>query len=345
MVNSADTDAMSRVAAQSVLQGKTSDIAESRDYASRVAASLGQQWAGFGQLLQAPLDQTWQTVVQPAAASLNDIWRTSIVADWNRTFGGRYPFADSENDASLPEMARFMRPDNGVIAQFVATQLAGVVERQGDRWVAAQGADHGSLTLDPVFLEGLNRLTRVSNVMFPSGDAHIRFDLRGVATPGVTDMKIVLSGRELHYFNQKEDWVPFEWPGQSLENLSHIEWQTEQGGLRSALDAQGRFGLVRLLERAKVSQQDNARYLLTWAPDTSQGIALNAQLRSDAGAGPLDVLQLRHFALPTRIFVTGGAKADLRLNSSSPPPLPPAAVAAAKHAAMPLPQGSVPEVE
>ncbi|CAB3810111.1 hypothetical protein LMG28688_07160 [Paraburkholderia caffeinitolerans] len=345
MVNSADTDAMSRVAAQSVLQGKTSDIAESRDYASRVAASLGEQWAGFGQLLQAPLDQTWQAVVQPAAASLNDIWRTSILADWNRTFGGRYPFADSENDASLPEMARFMRPDNGVIAQFVATQLAGVVERQGDRWVAAQGADHGSLTLDPGFLEGLNRLTRVSTVLFPAGDAHVRFDLRGVATPGVTDMKIVLSGRELDYFNQKEDWVPFEWPGQSLENLSHIEWQTEQGGLRSAMDAQGRFGLIRLLERAKVSQQDNARYLLTWAPDTSQGIALKVQLRSDAGSGPLDVLQLRHFTLPTRIFVTGSAKAGPKLSTSSPPPLPPAAVAAAKHAAMPLPHGSVPEVE
>jgi type VI secretion system protein ImpL len=349
MVNSADTDAMSRIAAQSVLQGKSSDIAESRDYASRFAASLGQQWAGFGQLLQAPLDQTWQAVVQPAAASLNDIWRTSILADWNRTFGGRYPFADSENDASLPEMARFMRPDNGVIAQFVATQLAGVVERQGDRWVAAQGADRGSLQdalrLDPGFLESLNRLTRVSTVLFPAGDAHIRFDLRGVATPGVTDMKVVLSGRELNYFNQKEDWVPFEWPGQSLENLSHIEWQTEQGGLRSALDAQGRFGLIRLLERANVSQQDNARYLLTWAPDTSQGIALKVQLRSDAGSGPLDVLQLRHFALPTRIFVTGGIKTGPKISASNPPPLPPAAVAAAKHAAMPLPQGSVPEVE
>jgi type VI secretion system protein ImpL len=347
MVNGGDTEAMSRVAAQAVLQGRTSDIADSRDYASRVAASLGEQWAGLGNLLQAPLDQTWQAVVQPAAASLNDIWRNSIVADWSNAFGGRYPFADSDNDASLPEMARFMRPDNGVIAQFVATQLAGVVERQGDRWVATQGAgtQQDALRLDPGFLEGLNRLMRVANVLFPSGDAHMRFDLRGVATPGVTDMKVVLSGRALDYFNQKEEWVPFEWPGQSLENLSHIEWQTEQGGLRSALDAQGRFGLIRLLERAKVAQQDNARYLLTWAPDSSQGIPLRAQLRSDAGAGPLDVLQLRHFALPARIFLTGGAKPGPKGIASSPPPLPPAAIAAAKHAAMSLPHGTVPEAE
>ncbi|WP_076605996.1 ImcF-related family protein [Burkholderia metallica] len=339
IVSSADPDAVARLAAQSVLQGKTSDIADSRDYASRVAASLGEQWSGFGALFRAPFDQAWQVIVQPAASSLNEIWRTAIVADWNKSFGGRYPFADSDNDASLPEMARFMRPDGGVITQFVTTQLAGVIERQGDRWVPAQGTDSGALTIDPGFLSGLNKLTRISTVLFPSGDARVRYELQAVPTPGVTDMRFVLSGRELHYFNQKQEWTPFEWPGQSLENLSHIEWQTEQGGLRAALDSQGRFGLIRLFERAKVTQQDNARYLLTWTPDTSQGIPLKVQLRSEVGAGPLDVLQLRNFVLPARIFMTGAASAGPKVSTASPPPLPAAAIAAARHAAVPLPPG------
>jgi type VI secretion system protein ImpL len=94
-----------------------------------------------------------------------------------------------------------------------------------------------------------------------------------------------------------------------------------------------------------VSPQDSARYLLTWTPDTSQGIALRVQLRSEAGAGPLDVLQLRHFTLPTRIFVTRAAKVGPKSSVLNPPPLPPSAVAAAKHAAMPLPHGLLPEVE
>ena len=398
-----DPDAMSRAAAQSVLQGKTSDIADSRDYASRVSASLGEQWAGFGDLFEAPLDQTWQVVLQPAASSLNDTWRTSIVADWDKTFGGRYPFADSDNDASLPEMARFMRLDNGVITQFLTTQLAGIVERQGDRWVPAQGANHNALSVDPAFLAGLNKLMRVSTVLFPSGDAHVRYELRAVPTPGVIDMKFVLSGRELHYFNQKEEWTPFVWPGDTLENLTHIEWQTEQGGLRSALDMQGRFGFIRLLERAKVTPEDSARYLLTWMPDTARepthsagstpatpeddgegplegtpladsrsggsvkvkagnaspssvtaphtspesglGTPLRVQLRSEAGAGPLDVLVLRNFTLPGRIFVTASAKGTQKPARVGPPPLPPSAVAAAKHAAVPLPHGALPEFE
>ncbi|WP_250494263.1 ImcF-related family protein [Caballeronia sp. GAWG1-1] len=345
MMSSPDPDAMSRAAAQAMLQGKTSDIADSRDYASRVSASLGERWAGFGKLFEAPFDQTWQVVVRPASASLNDIWRTAILADWNRNFASRYPFADSDNDASLPDLARFLRLDNGVIAQFVATQLAGIIERQGDHWVAAQGANQGALTLDPAFLIALNKLTRVSTVMFPSGDAHVRFDLRGVPTPGVTEMTFVLAGRTFKYFNQQEEWMPFEWPGQSLENVTHLEWETAQGGLRSALDAQGRFGVIRLLERAKVTQQDSARYLLSWTPDQSQALPLSVQMRAEGGAGPLDVLVLRHFALPERVFlVNNPAKTKATSAASNPPPLPPGAFTAANQLGIPLPQGATIEM-
>jgi len=340
-----DPNATSRVAAQAVLQGRASDIADSREYGSRVAASLGQQWAGFGELFEAPLEQTWRVVLQPAAASLNETWRNAIVADWDRTFGGRYPFADSDNDASLPEMARFMRPDAGVIAQFMASQLAGIVERQGDRWVPVQGTGRGGLTLDGDFLSTINRLMRVSTVLFPTGDAQVRFDLRGVPTPGITDTRLILNGHALGYFNQKEEWVPFVWPDASLDGRSHIEWQSEESGLRSSLDAQGRFGPIRLLEKARVEQQDNARYLLSWTPDQSSGIALRAQLRSEAGGGPLDVLALRHFALPARVFAVSGRAGGAASAQPGPPPLPAAAVAAAKNAAVSLPQSAVPGVQ
>ncbi|SAL44697.1 ImcF domain-containing protein [Caballeronia udeis] len=258
---SPDPDAMSRTAAQAILQGKTSDIGDSRDYASRVAASLGEQWSGFGNaVFQRPLDQTWDVVLQPATASLNETWRTAIVAAWNKSFGGRYPFADSDSDASLPEMARFLRVDSGVLSQFISTQLGGIIERQGDQWVVMQAAGGNTLRVDPEFVSALNRLTRVANVLFPTGDANLRYELRAIPTPGITDVKIALSGRDLHYFNQREEWAPFVWPGEALENGTRIEWKTEQAGPRVAFDFTGRFGLIRLLERATVSQQDGARY-------------------------------------------------------------------------------------
>ncbi len=127
-----------------------------------------------------------------------------------------------------------------------------------------QATGRNTLRVDPEFVSALNRLTRVSNVLFPTGDANLRYELRAIPTPGITDVKIALSGRDLHYFNQREEWTPFVWPGEALENGTRIEWQTEQAGPRVAFDFAGRFGLVRLLERATVSQQDGARYLLRW---------------------------------------------------------------------------------
>lgn len=417
IMTSADPDAMSRTAAQAILQGRTSDLGDSRDYAARVAASLGEQWAGFGDaLFQRPLDQTWDVVLKPASASLNETWRSAVVAAWNKSFGGRYPFADSDNDASLPEMARFLRANDGVITQFVTTQLSGILERQGDQWVVAQGAGRNALAVDPEFVRALNRLARVSNVLFPNGDAGVRYELRAIPTPGITDMKFKLSGRELHYFNQKEEWTPFIWPGDALENGAHVEWQTEQAGVRSGLDFTGRFALIRLFERATVTQQDGARYVLKWTPGAQaspaivraeaapvrqeasapvrtaaatgrpritddwsavdppamlasaadsgpasgvvrvapqdepprasrQPLALQVQLRSESGAGPLDALMLRRFVLPQRIFLTGSAGKRMPGQASNPPPLPASAVEAARHAAMPLPRGARPEIE
>jgi type VI secretion system protein ImpL len=412
---SPDPDAMSRTAAQAILQGKTSDIGDSRDYASRVAASLGEQWSGFGNaVFQRPLDQTWDVVLQPAAASLDETWRTAIVAAWNKSFGGRYPFADSDSDASLPEMARFLRVDGGVISQFVSTQLGGIIERQGDQWVVMQATGRNTLRVDPEFISALNRLMRVSNVLFPTGDASLRYELRAIPTPGITDVRIALSGRNLHYFNQREEWTPFVWPGEALENGTRIEWQTEQAGPRVAFDFAGRFGLIRLLERATVSQQDGARYLLRWplgkeaegvvpeamlspqaqvakaaspepskrpvsrehddwAARTATGAAvpeavwksdesraslpspqplgpvkprfLQVQLRSEVGAGPLDVLKLRHFTLPSRIFLRSDAGGRPIPTGPNPPPLPVTAIEAAKRASTRLPRGVLPDIE
>jgi len=160
----------------------------------------------------------------------------------------------------------------------------------------------------------------------------------------VNDVKLVFAGRDFQYFNQQEEWMPFVWPDQSLDARSHIEWQTAEGGLRTAMDAQGRFGPVRLFENAKIAQQDNARYLLTWAPDHASGIALSVQLRSEAGSGPMEVLALRHFRLPDRIFVVNARNATARTTASGPPPLPAAARAAGQRAAVSLPVGAVPEV-
>ena len=304
---SRDPEAMSRNTAQAILQGKTSDLADSRDYASRVGASLGKQWSGFGHaVFERPLEQTLNVVLQPAAANLNAIWRSAIVAAWNDSFGGRYPFAEVDNDASLPELARFLRRDGGLIAQFVEQQLSGILERQGDHWIATQADGGRQLQLDPEFIAALNQLTRISNRLFAEGDARVRFELKPFGTGSIADMRLINGEQKLHYANHHEQWQAMAWPGTALSGATQLQWESEHSGLRAELGATGRFGLIRLLGQATVTQVDGAQYQLVW--QSAQGTEpLRMLLRSEVGAGPLEVLTLRGFRLPQRVFVMAAA--------------------------------------
>ncbi|MFZ5961299.1 type VI secretion protein VasK, partial [Pseudomonas knackmussii] len=51
VINAADPQAMTQALAQTVFQGKSIDLTDTRDYGSLLAASLGEEWSGFGQSL------------------------------------------------------------------------------------------------------------------------------------------------------------------------------------------------------------------------------------------------------------------------------------------------------
>ena len=366
MSNRADADTQARQVALALFQGKGSDLADIQDYADMIAASLGAQWAGMGDaLFVRPVAQATQTVLQPAQASLNDAWRQTIVATWNRSFAGRYPFASTDNDASLPELARFLRPQGGLINAFLGAQLAGVLELQGDRWVPAgrafgTAAGGDSLAFDPAFLKAINTLQRIAAHMLVQGEAQYRFDFQPVPTPGLTDTQLTLDGQKLHYYNQRETWQALTWPAtnpQSQTPGTRLQWQTEQAGTNKSYEYTGRWALVRMLERAKVEPIDSATVQLTWqavsdaAPKSAQAQSPDSDaqvdqeplvaapstltypirylMRTEVGSGPLELLTLRGFVLPERIFMNKQAtriqpRADIK------PPVPQAVLDAAR---------------
>jgi type VI secretion system protein ImpL len=199
--------------AQTVFQGKSVDLTDTREYGSLVAASLGEEWSGFGQtMFVQPLTQAWETVLQPSAASLNDAWQRSVVVNWNSAFKGRYPFAAGKNDASLPMLAAFIRRDTGRIDRFLTTQLGGVLHQEGSRWVADSANSQG-LAFSPAFLKAINQLSELSDILFTDGSQGISFELQGVAMPEIVETQLTLDGQKLHYFNQLADWQSFRWPG------------------------------------------------------------------------------------------------------------------------------------
>ncbi|POT57059.1 type VI secretion protein VasK [Citrobacter amalonaticus] len=305
VASASDPQEMMLTLAQTVFQGKSVDLTDTQQYGSLISASLGEEWSGFGStVFVQPLTQAWKTVLQPSAASLNDKWRRSVVANWHTAFDGRFPFAVSKSDASLPMLAEFVRKDSGRIERFLTTELSGVLHKEGSQWVPDKVNGQG-LSFNPAFLRAINQLSQLSDILFTDGSQGISFELQARPVPQVVETQLSIDGQQLHYFNQMADWQSFRWPGEMYKPGTLLTWTTINAGARLFGDYRGTWGFIRWLDQGKRQQLDHSQWMMSFtAPD---GRTLQWVLRSQLGSGPLALLALRGFTLPDQIFSVDSA--------------------------------------
>lgn len=302
--NAPDPQAMTQALAQTVFQGKSIDLTDTQSYGSLIAASLGAEWGGVAQtLFVQPLDQAWQRVLQPSAAGLNSQWQRAIVGHWHSAFAGRYPFAATASDASLPMLGQMIRADSGRIEQFLQRQLGGVLRKEGSRWVADPRHSQG-LRFNPQFLTAINQLSHLADVLYTDGGMGLSFELQGKAVRDVVQTSFILNGEKHHYFNQKESWQRFNWPGRSDYPGASLSWTSVHTGERLFGDYQGTWGLIRLLEKARITPLDDGDTRYRMVLKAADGLGLTWHLRTELGAGPMALLKLRGFTLPPQIFLS-----------------------------------------
>lgn len=305
VASASDPPEMMQTLAQTVFRGKSVDLTDTQQYGSLIAASLGEEWSGFGQtLFVQPLIQAWQAVLQPSAASLNDKWSRSVMVPWHSAFDGRYPFASGRNEASLPMLAEFVRRDSGRIERFLTTELNGVLHKEGSQWVPDKINSQG-LTFNPAFLRAINQLSQLSDVLFADGNQGVSFELLARPVPQVVETQLTIDGQKLHYFNQMSDWQTFRWPGETYKPGTMLTWTSTSGGAQLFGDYSGSWGLIRWLEQGKRQQLDRSQWLMSFS--TPEGHNLQWVLRSQLDEGPLVLLALRGFTLPEQIFSADSA--------------------------------------
>ena len=309
--HAADPQDMTQTLAQTVFQGKSIDLTDTRAYGSQLAASLGAEWGGIGQtLFVQPLEQAWQRVLQPSASSLNRQWQRAIVSEWDAAFIGRYPFAATASDASLPMLGQIIRADSGRLEQFLQRELGGLLRKEGSRWVADAQHSQG-LRFNPQFIQAINQLSHLADVLFTDGGMGLSFELQGKPVRDVVQTTFTLNGEQHEYFNQKESWQRFNWPGRSQYPGASLTWTSVRANERLFGDYPGTWGLIRLLEQAQVTPLDDGDSRFRMVLKAPDGIGLTWYLRTELGAGPMALLKLRGFKLPTQIFLGKGEKVPL----------------------------------
>ncbi|MFC0228694.1 ImcF-related family protein [Serratia aquatilis] len=310
VTNATDPQAMTQSLAQTVFQGKAVDLTDTRDYGSLVAASLGQEWSRFAQaMFVQPMEQAWQQVLAPTAGSLNAQWKSTLVDDWNAAFAGRYPFKEVSTDASLSLMSQYLRADTGRIQRFLESHLNGILHKEGSKWVPDKVNAQG-LTFNPAFLAAMNTLSHLADVVFTNGDAGLFFELRPGTAKDVMQTALRIDSQTLIYSNQMPVWTRFAWPNDTAAPGATLSWISTRAGTRLYADLPGTWGLIRLLDKARVKgyMGSTTVYDLTWK--AQDGLPLHYLLRTELGEGPLSLLGLKGFVMPKQIFLSASALSD-----------------------------------
>ena len=268
-------------------------------------------------LLVRPLIQAYATLIPPVEQDINRLWQTEVMNSW-KGLASKYPFADSANEASMAEIAKFLKPGEGILPRFVDKNLSGLVTKRGDQLIPRTWANLG-VSFNPSFLAGVARLTAAGTAVLQDGDG-TRFELQPVPTPGLSEILVEVDGQILRYRNGPQPWTSFTWPNAPERNAqgARIQVVSFSGVSTSVANFSGRLGLMRLLSQARKSEHGGDTAQLEWrfkadnvaaeraAGGESESGVVRFNFRVASGANPLSLSGLRRLGLPDNITNIGG---------------------------------------
>ncbi|WP_018718757.1 type VI secretion protein IcmF/TssM N-terminal domain-containing protein [Arhodomonas aquaeolei] len=269
------------------LTGKTTEVSVLRNFvAAQVDTSRVALVSTLRPLFETPVENTWQALNGPARHQLNKAWDERIHTPWQQMVAGRYPVADSVNEASVRDVSHFIDPDSGLLATFRDEEI-------GD---LAGGEDDGEAGLvDPRMIESIDRARELGRVVDSLSDLRNGFEVRMNPSPGLTDIILTIDGQTLHYRNNRQEWKRMVWPGEAKTPGARLDVVTRNGRRHTVFDYPNRWGLLRMIGSAHVSAVDRARQRLSWR--TYAG-AVSFQVRNFGGVSITDLQRIRSLSIP-----------------------------------------------
>jgi type VI secretion system protein ImpL len=214
-----------------------------RDIEDLVLRSRAPSWEPLLRaVLLAPLGGLEGAVVVAGAEAANRRWCDGVVAAFDRSLAGRYPFHAAGADAPLAQVERFFHPQTGVLWQYVREALAAELDPQTFR-----PRPGSSISYRGELATYLRRAQAASELLFTRGAQQIAIPIEARIWPGgtqVTQTALRIGGERIVHRNDAERFQTLSWPAKDA--VLSLKGPPDQDvvGL-------GDWGLFRLLDRAQ----------------------------------------------------------------------------------------------
>jgi type VI secretion system protein ImpL len=237
---------------------------------SAIQNALGALQSAAGQMppvvggLVAGLSGQSQTVAMGGAHSeLENRYQTQVVSQCRELIGSRYPFNPSgAADVTLEDFARVFGT-GGLLDAFFQTNLAALVDTSVANWRWRDGAE--AVGGSAAMLAQFQLAERIRQTYFkPGGQTpEARFNvLPEELDEDVERFRLEVDGQAFEYRHGPPRPMSMTWPGGTVGAAS-ASFEL-RGGAHPQAAFQGPWALFRLLDQAKVVQQSESRFAVTF---------------------------------------------------------------------------------
>ncbi|WP_231895291.1 type VI secretion system membrane subunit TssM [Vogesella sp. LIG4] len=294
--------ALARSTLQATFNNSGSELADSIGYVDNalLAQSTPDTASMVRPMLVRPLSGAYSALLGPVSTDINQAWAAEVLPQW-RQLAAKYPFSDSGSTASIAEINRFLKANDGTLDRFINKYLAGLVQKRGDELVPRAWGELG-IKFNPAFLSSVSSLNALASGQLQDGDG-LRFELQPQPTPGLSEIVFDIDGQELRYRNGPQAWQPFTWSGNGQGSGARIQVLSYNGASSVVANYAGGMGLMRLLASAKVVQDGPDGTVLAWPLRKAEGEAQTVRItfRVLSGVNPLQLTRLNKLTLPERV--------------------------------------------
>ncbi len=307
---SAEPGANARQLMQVTLAGANSEFSEALYHVDNVLLNGANEdsRAYLRPILVRPLIQAYSAMVPLVEEDINRAWEQRVYASW-QGLASKYPFTNNGNEAQMADIAKFLRPGDGVLPRFVDQNLGALVAKRPEGLVGRTWANVG-VRFNPAFLNGLSRLLATGSAVLQEGDGS-HFELQPIPTPGLSEILIEIDGQVLRYRNGPQPWVAFSWPNNNQNQGARLQAVSFAGVPTQVANYNGRLGLMRLLADARALRPADGSGVVEWrykpvrtdGKDTNKAEmeTIRFNYRPVSGANLLALSNLRGTSLPQRI--------------------------------------------
>ncbi|HVT06169.1 MAG TPA: type VI secretion protein IcmF/TssM N-terminal domain-containing protein, partial [Polyangia bacterium] len=217
-------------------------------------------------MLSPPLSGAEVAVTGATGDSANRKWCENVVVVFDQLLAGRYPFAGKRGAREVPvaDIDKIFQPKGGALWQYFSTALQADFDHPAGTTIF-QLKDQTTVKYKASLPAFLKRAQELTDLLYGKDGSRlgITVGMRIRASAPYTKLTFESGGRKLTYFNARERWEEFPWPGRGAVFHTFLGANEGQYGF-----IDGEWGLFHLLDEAKLTvSSDGEEYLsAVWSP-------------------------------------------------------------------------------